>query len=566
MTYPRRFFVVALAAAFAAPLAVPAQLSADEALYRTPPRAILDVLRAPQLPIGFVSPSHDTILLATPLRYPPVADLARPMLRIAGLRIDPQTNGIHHASSYDGYALVRVADGKRIPVALPAHAHASAPVWSPNGSRFAFANATPHGIDLYVGTTATGAIRKLDGVRLNTVFGNTTTWLPDGKTLLVYLIPAKRGAAPAAPAAPSGPIVQQSNGKKAPAVTFEDLLSNPYDEALFEYYASGRYVFVDVATAHTIALTPLGIYRRARIAPSANAFLIDRIHRPFSYAVPHPAFPHEMSVVDRAGKLVRRVVDVPLQENATFQTVPTGPRDVVWRADKPATLVWSETQDGGDPSTPAPIRDIVYQADATAAGVGRPIVSLAGRFEGISFVAGSSLAIAEDYDRDTRITRALQLDLDAANPSPVELSRLRDGDRYHDPGRPVTRLAANGESVVVRDGDAVFLRGAGAGPDGRRPFRSEGPAEDAAFPIRSRAAGERRSVARRAWREPAVATAVADGSTELRRSRRRFVERARPDCVRRPDAATPGNSAARRQLQAPRRRRVVVHPLSPAGI
>jgi dipeptidyl aminopeptidase/acylaminoacyl peptidase len=470
MTHSRRFFAVALVAAFVAPLATLAPLTAEEARYRLPPKAILDVLRAPQLPTAFVSPSHDAILLATPLRYPPVADLARPMLRIAGLRIDPKTNGIHHASSYDAYALVRIADGKRIAVALPAGVHASAPVWSPDGSSFAFGNATSHGVDLYLGVTATGAIRRLNAIELNTIFNGGIQWMPDGKTLLVYFVPASRGAAPVAPAVPLGPVVQQSNGKKAPAVTFEDLLANPTDEALFDHYASGRYAFVDVATARVAALTPLGVYSRARVAPNAREVLLDRIHRPYSYAVPYEAFPHELTVVDQTGKLLRRVVDVPLQENATFDTVDTGPRDVAWRADKAATLVWTEAQDNGDPATPAAIRDIVYQADATQPGAKRAIVSLAGRFRGLDFVEGTSLALVRDYDREKRVTRTLEVDLDTANATPFELNRLRDGDQYHNPGQPVARSARTGEAVVVRDGDAIFLRGAGAGPDGRRPF------------------------------------------------------------------------------------------------
>lgn len=70
---------------------------ADAVPYRSAPSAIETILRAPVLPSVLIAPTGETRALATPLRYPPVADLARPMLRLAGLRIDPQTNGIHHA-------------------------------------------------------------------------------------------------------------------------------------------------------------------------------------------------------------------------------------------------------------------------------------------------------------------------------------------------------------------------------------------------------------------------------------------------------------------------------------
>src|SRR5881394_221973 len=66
--------------------------------YKQPPKEIMDVLNAPAIPTSNVSPTHDKIALLEPLRYPPIAELAQPMLRIAGLRINPVTNGLHRQS------------------------------------------------------------------------------------------------------------------------------------------------------------------------------------------------------------------------------------------------------------------------------------------------------------------------------------------------------------------------------------------------------------------------------------------------------------------------------------
>src|SRR5712692_10049135 len=73
--------------------------------YQKPPKAVIDVLNAPAPPLPFVSPAHDTLLLADPVRYPPVADLAQPMLRLAGVRINPRTNGVHGAPHLTGFTL-----------------------------------------------------------------------------------------------------------------------------------------------------------------------------------------------------------------------------------------------------------------------------------------------------------------------------------------------------------------------------------------------------------------------------------------------------------------------------
>src|SRR5215468_11209690 len=63
--------------------------------YKKPPKEVLDILNAPVTPGASVSPTRDNMLLATGLRYPPLADLAQPMLRLAGNRINPASNSPH---------------------------------------------------------------------------------------------------------------------------------------------------------------------------------------------------------------------------------------------------------------------------------------------------------------------------------------------------------------------------------------------------------------------------------------------------------------------------------------
>ncbi len=449
---------------------------ADEGRYRRPPQAILDVLRARPLPVVFVSPARDAIVLATPLRYPPIAELARPMLRLAGMRIDPQSNGIHHAPSVTSYEIVRIADGRHIPVTLPANAHAGPPIWSPDGARFAFWNATPNAIELYLATVATGKFEKVRGVRLNPLFGEPIQWRPDGRQLLVYAIPPHRRSAPATTLVPTGPVSDETRGVKAPAVTFEDLLQNAHDADVWDYYAGGIYTLIDIRTGLHDDLTKLPqVWRSAMFSPDGRHLLMDRILHPYSYAAPSEAFGHRLFVVDLMAKNrpQRLQAAIPLQTNVTFDVVPTGPRDVSWRADKPATLVWAEAQDGGDPAKAAAIRDILYEQDlanVTNPLKARAIISLPDRFRGIEFVERSALAFVREYDRNTRFTRTLELDLSAPSPAPLEVANLRDGDRYHDPGHAIREPAPNGESVDVRDGNAVYLQGAGVRPDGRRPF------------------------------------------------------------------------------------------------
>src|SRR5918992_4392975 len=156
--------------------------------YRKPPQDVLDILTAAVTPTASVSPARDSILLSTGLRYPPIADLAQPMLRLAGLRINPSTNGPHRYQYAVALTLKRINHGSEIKIDLPPGAKIGAPQWSPDGKQFAFTNTTNSGIELWVGDSAGGKVRKLKAIALNAVQGDTFQWMPDSRTLLAQLI------------------------------------------------------------------------------------------------------------------------------------------------------------------------------------------------------------------------------------------------------------------------------------------------------------------------------------------------------------------------------------------
>ena len=114
--------LAALCALLAAAVAVSAQT------YQKPPQAVLDVLNAPVPPTGALSPTREYMLLAQGVRYPPVSELAQPMLRLAGLRINPNTTGRHRAPYFVALTLKKVSDGSERKVELPPGAQAGFPV------------------------------------------------------------------------------------------------------------------------------------------------------------------------------------------------------------------------------------------------------------------------------------------------------------------------------------------------------------------------------------------------------------------------------------------------------
>src|SRR5580765_6726729 len=117
--------ILTLFVAFVLPLGVFAQGS-----YKQPPKEIMDVLNAPAIPAISVSPARDRIAILEPLRYPPISELAQPMLRLGGLRINPNTNGQHRQPYFVSLKLKNISDGKETAVNLPAGAQIILPSWS----------------------------------------------------------------------------------------------------------------------------------------------------------------------------------------------------------------------------------------------------------------------------------------------------------------------------------------------------------------------------------------------------------------------------------------------------
>jgi dipeptidyl aminopeptidase/acylaminoacyl peptidase len=458
---------LSVAVLLCASLAAPA--FADAVRYRTPPPAIEAALNAPPVPTVVVGPRHGVLAIMTPLRYPPVADLARPMLRLAGLRIDPATNGIHHARALTSLAFERIADGRVIRVALPAGAHLTDLRFSPDETRFATTNATPHGTELWIGTTADGRASRVANLAVNDVFPEAVRWAPDGAHLLVRAVD-RRGPAPAEAVA-AGPAVQETVGKAGQIVTYEDMLANAHDEALFEYYGTSRIAVVDARTGTVARTAARGIFTELAPSPDGRYLLAERVHRPFSYLFPYERFPHASEIFDVGGRHVATVADLPLADRIPADGVATGPRDVAWKPSSPATLAWAQALDGGDPRTKTALRDEIVTLAAPFGGTPRELARTPARTLSVTWLDADERALINTYDRDTRTRTELLADARAAAGDPPKtVFTRRDNDVYNDPGIPVSVFARNGDLVVAHTGDAIWLRGAGYGPDGRRPF------------------------------------------------------------------------------------------------
>jgi len=470
--------------------------------YQKPPKVITDVLESPATPTVLLSPSNDRMLILVGRRHPTIEDLAQPMLRLAGHRINPATNGPHHSPRITRIEVLTISGGKSVKVAAPANAYLGSPMWAPDGKHFVFTNTTAHSTDLWVASADTAAAHQIAGVRINAAYGTPIQWLGDSHTVLVQVVPTDRGAEPKAPAVPDGPIVQESYGKPAPIRTYEDLLESAYDEALWDYYATSQLAWVNTETGAITKVGKPAVFSRVETSPDGMHVLVQRDVHPYSYVVPSGDFPKEVEVWSRTGQLEYKVASLPMADQVPMEGVMTGPRSYAWRPNVPATLAWIEALDSGNTRRPAPFRDRIMTLAAPFKADPVEVVRLQQRFQGGGFGGGfgaggrgngiewferGGIAYIRDFERSKRWTRTFEVNFDqppadhtCPNASKVGEDSEKPGcrlvwsrssqDRYNDPGTPIMRELSNGHRVILQSGNTIYLTGVGASDQGDRPF------------------------------------------------------------------------------------------------
>ncbi len=444
-------------------------LASDDTRYRQPPEPVKSALSALPTPLASVSPQSNYVVFLQAVRYPPIAEVAQPIARLAGLRIDVNSNAMHLSPGFIAFTLIRLSDNAEVKLTVPAGGKLGAPVWSPDDHAFAFTNTTPHGIELWLASPASGQVTRVPNVSVNGIFPRPVQWLGDNRTLIVRTVPPARGAPPAEPAIPEGPHAQESLGHAGPAPTFEDLLSTPHQEDLFDYYTTSQLVFIDANTGTISTMGSPAVYTRVDPSPDEKHFLIERLHKPYSYQLTAEEFPTDIEIWNRAAKVEYHVASLPLAEHIPLAGVRTGPREVEWLPLKPATLTWAEALDGGNPKETVPHRDRILITAAPFQSDPQQVFQTKERFRGLQPLANGQ-ALVTDYERVKRNITTQLVDFDnPAAPARLLFNR-NERDAYHDPGQPVIKRTTDGRYVALQSGNDIFLDGLGATPGGDKPF------------------------------------------------------------------------------------------------
>ncbi len=439
--------------------------------YQLPPKSIADLVDAPSSPTVRFNKDGSLMLLLQAPGFASIEQVAQPVIGIAGIKVNPVNNSTEgeNAALYNSLTLKDVKSGKELKLTgLPENPRLTNISWSPEGDYFAFTNNTLQGVELWLADIKNLKASKLSDSYLNDAFGRTLQWHPGGKHILAQFVDAARGNKPLQNIVPTGPVIQENLGVITPSRTYQNLLQNAYDEQLMAYYLTSQLQQVSVG-GQVEKIGKPAIYRSASYSPDGNFLMVQTVQKPYSYLVPIYYFPYTTSILDNKGSLVKQLYSAPLADKLPtgFDAILTGPRNYEWRSDVPATIVWAEAQDKGDPALKTEVRDAVFTLNAPFTGSAQKLFSMPLRYRGITWGNKDYAIVTENWRKDRRTIMTL------INPETgkvvKQIANRSSEDTYSDPGDFVY---GKGKTLLFEKGDGavVFTQGDGASPEGDRPF------------------------------------------------------------------------------------------------
>lgn len=441
--------------------------------YQQPSAEILKLADYQRPPSVSMDSKREWMIFSYRDTYKSLDELNQQEMRLGGLRINPVTNISSSLTYITNLKIKKVKDKDETQVkGLPKGAKIAYTTLSPDEKKLAFTNTTDKGVELWVIDLANATATRLVADQLNANLGMPYLWYKDSKNLLVKTIPQdKPKLIDSSKDLPTGPTISTSDGKVSQNRTYQDLLKNPQDEINFETLTKADLKKVNLNGKITEDKTA-DIYTGMSFSPDGKYLMLTTIKKPFSYIVPLSRFPMTTTIYDQAGNLVKTVNEVPLTEIMPkgFSSVRTGKRNMTWRDDQPATLVYAEALDGGDQNKTAEYRDEIFTWEAPFTSAPKSLFRTKQRYSGTEW-SNSNYAVISESWYDSRNTKSFLLDLNTGNSRMIEDRNFQDV--YNDPGQFFETKNEYGRNVIDVKKDKAYLIGEGFTKDGQKPFIDE---------------------------------------------------------------------------------------------
>ena len=441
--------------------------------YQQPTEEILQLADVPLPPSTTSNDDASIVILIYRNQYKSIAELSEEELKLAGIRTNPVTNMSSRITFYNNLEVIKKGskDAQKV-TGLPDNARLSNFSWSPDQTKFAFANTTQSGTELWYLDLNTLKAKRLTEEIINGNLRTTPfTWLKDNSGLLAKTLPENRpNLIDKSSAIPTGPVVSVNDGKKAQNRTYQDLLKDKTDEQNFITLAQSELNIIGLDGSSEVWASN-AIYDNISLSPNGKYVLLSVIKKPFSYLVPYYRFSTDYMLYTIEGEKIKTLEEVPLIEDLPqgFMAERKGKRDFGWRNDKPSTIYWAEVLDEGDPEKEVEYRDEVFTLEAPFDKEPKSILKVKNRFWGITW-GNDEIAIANDYWWNNRNTKTYIFNPSNAQQNPEILFDRNYQDRYNDPGSFITVKNEFKRNILLYDKGYVYLEGDGFSDEGQKPF------------------------------------------------------------------------------------------------
>lgn len=473
-----RYKCTAISTFIIIPRKIAAKMNIKAPLYQRPSQPIADLIDVKFPPAITLSPNKQHLLFLERPGLPDIEIVSQPSLPLAGLKINPKTNGSDKSYFYTNIQLQLLSDKSNTKIqikGLPTNPKIDHVGWSPDGQYFSFTHTNSTGISLWLVPLHNLTATQLVASNINDTIATPYKWLSDSQHILYLSTLKERGAPPTEPQTPTGPIVKDNINNTTANRTYQNLLKNEFDSQLFEYYCTAQLHNIHIETKKCSPMASTGLINAYSSSPNGKYLMLKQLKRPFSYSVPQNYFPAQIEIWDiNTNTLVKKISETPLLDNIpiAFGSVSPYPRNFGWRADKPDSIYWVQTLDKGDAKNEVPFRDELYVQQAPFTTAAQKMATLKNRFGDVRW-GNNNLAIHMSWWWKTRNEQYHAFSPKEKNQqAPQLLFNLNWEDRYKHPGYFMATNNQYGRRIIhfSNDQQHLFLAGEGASPEGKQPF------------------------------------------------------------------------------------------------
>jgi dipeptidyl aminopeptidase/acylaminoacyl peptidase len=453
----------------------PSSKPALKTLYQKPDAVVDRILHSDTFSIPIFNQQKTALIKRFAEEMPPIRYVARPQLKLAGERFNPENyTGISNYY-FKRLAYFDLQKKKEQTIPFPKEAILRETLWSPDGKHLAVSVEKEDGQEVWLVKIPSLKIKKIQGVQLNAILDRTMEWIGNDQLFLRVRTEKQIGAVQKEKETPVGPVIQESGGVVSQNRTHPDLIKSAQDERVFAEAISSQLLIYDLKSGKKKKVGKAGLFGRASLSPNQKWLIVDTFTLPFSKSVPLGLFAKKTEIWNLSAKVVHTFPDSPAFENLPIQGVRTGARSIQWIQSEPETLIFAEALDQGDWAVKVEHRDELFRLKISAKpGKRESFFKCKNRFAGFTCLNEPNSYLITDYERDTEWVTTFWHHLASKEWITKTVFSLNENDSYADPGNEVMIRNAMGRPVIaIQESDGVksiFLNGAGATPEGERPF------------------------------------------------------------------------------------------------